>query len=501
MARILIIGGGVAGLSAGITALKHGHKTIICEKHSVAGGNLTGWTRNGYHIDNCIHWLTGTNPNSDLYTLWQEIGALDSVGVYQSENLYTCTKNGDTLSLCSDINLLERRMLALSAQDKKEILAFIRAVKDFALISGIGGENHDKKASIFQYPTILSHLLPYYKMTTGELANRFSHPLLQEFFVSLLGESFGAVAFLCVASTFCFGNGGLPEGGSLAMAQRMAIKFRNAGGEILLRKEAIKIETKNGQAVSVLFADGTQIRADYIILTQDPSAVFGKILKADMPSQLKACYNNKKMQRFSAFQTAFACDLPSLPFSGDFIFELPVNLRKIIGAKRLVLREFSHEPSFAPNNCNVLQSLTFCNENTCKNLIELYEKDRYVYDKTKQNFADAVMQATVKQFPTLDGHLRLLDVWTPATYRKFTNAEIGSFMSFTFPSRLIPRRLDNRIKGIENVIMASQWLQTPGGLPIAATIGKHAIETVNKLEAKRTCKNTLPRYNRKPITT
>lgn len=72
MANIIIIGGGVAGLSAGIYAQLNGHNATIYERHFKAGGNLTGWDRGGYHIDNCIHWLTGTNPATKQYNMWQD---------------------------------------------------------------------------------------------------------------------------------------------------------------------------------------------------------------------------------------------------------------------------------------------------------------------------------------------------------------------------------------------------------------------------------------------
>ena len=62
MSKIVIIGGGVAGLTAGICARLNGYDAVIFEKHRIAGGNLTGWDRGGFHIDNCVHWLTGTNP-------------------------------------------------------------------------------------------------------------------------------------------------------------------------------------------------------------------------------------------------------------------------------------------------------------------------------------------------------------------------------------------------------------------------------------------------------
>ena len=55
-------------------------------------------------------------------------------------------------------------------------------------------------------------------------------------------------------------------------------------------------------------------------------------------------------------------------------------------------------------------------------------------------------------------------------------------MSFALPKGRFPVRQSNRIEGLDNVILATQWQQMPGGLPIAAEGGKRAVETVNELE-------------------
>ena len=90
MATVVIIGGGVSGLSAGIYTRLTGNRAIICEKHTTAGGNLTGWKRGEYTIDNCIHWLTGTNPATKTYKMWKELGALGNVEILQGGSIYTC---------------------------------------------------------------------------------------------------------------------------------------------------------------------------------------------------------------------------------------------------------------------------------------------------------------------------------------------------------------------------------------------------------------------------
>ena len=143
MADIIIIGAGVAGLSAGIHAQLAGHHATVYERHFRAGGNLTGWDRKGYHIDNCIHWLTGTNPVTDFYRMWEDLGALgQGVQVHQPENLYTYERSdGQRLSLNKDLDVLERDMMSLSPKDKKEIRGFVRAIRSVQRLNGMGGKH------------------------------------------------------------------------------------------------------------------------------------------------------------------------------------------------------------------------------------------------------------------------------------------------------------------------------------------------------------------------
>ena len=73
---LLIIGAGIGGLAAGCYAQMNGYQTQIFEMHNLPGGVCTSWKRKGYTFDGCIHHLAGASPNSALYPVWQELGAL-----------------------------------------------------------------------------------------------------------------------------------------------------------------------------------------------------------------------------------------------------------------------------------------------------------------------------------------------------------------------------------------------------------------------------------------
>ena len=308
MSKILIIGGGVSGLSAGIYAQLQGYEAIICERHNIAGGNLTGWDRGGYHIDNCVHWLTGTNPNTKFYKMWEDLGAVGDVEIFKGESLYTCEYGGQRLSLSRDIQKFEKDMLSISPEDKREIRSFIRAIEVFQGLFDIGGKEHNEKVRLGAVLRSAPALIRYYNMTIGKLSNRFKHPLLRFFMRAFWGENFGAFTLIYVFANFCGENGDIPKGGSTAMAERMVERFTSLGGTFLLRKEAVKVEIDNGKARSVIFDDGTSIKANYVVITGDPTKAFGGYLDIPMPKKLKSLYDDSRMMRFSSYHCAFACD-------------------------------------------------------------------------------------------------------------------------------------------------------------------------------------------------
>lgn len=478
MAEILIIGGGVAGLSAGIYAQLSGHHATICERQALAGGNLTGWQRGDYHIDNCIHWLTGTNPKTALYQMWTELGALGKVKVHQPNTLYTYEEGGVCLSVHFDLDKMQEELLSIAPEDEKEIKSLIKAVRAVQSFKKLSGE----KGNVFlRELQALPRLFRYYQMTTGELAARFKNPYMQGFITSMLGKDFAALALLIVFATFCGGNGGIPVGSSLAMAKRMTTRFLNLGGTLMLSKEATAIsEGETGMQI-VEFSDGTMLTADYVVIATEPNVAFEKLLGEAMPTDMDKRYKNPKMPRFSSIHCAFACKTDHLPFHADFIFKLPKKEQAALKTENLIIREFSHEKSFAPEGETIIQSLTFCNETTCREFIEM-RKNPIKYRAKKKELAQIIQNAIERKFPQLSGKLQLIDVWTPATYHRYTNAEIGSYMAFLLPSKTLPKKLNNLVKGRPRVILASQWLQSPGGLPIAAQVGKDAILRINQKE-------------------
>lgn len=483
MAHILIIGGGMAGLSAGIYAAQNGHKATILEKHARTGGNLTGWDRQGYHIDNCIHWLTGTNPATGLHRMWQELGALDGTEILQTPSLYTYTSQGQSLCLTHDLEKLEQDLLAVSPEDREPIRDFTASIRVMQYYLGIGGAGHREEKTGFGLLPFLPRFLRLWRQDVGDLIRPFRSSLIRGFLSSLLTERFGALALIMVFATYTGNNGDLPAGGSTAMAERITGRFLSLGGELFCRKEAVDIRSLRKE-VRVTLQDGQVITGDYVIVTADPAVAFPKLLKKEVPRPFARRYRDPALARFSCLHLAFACDLPALPFCGSQIFSLSPGQRESLASHAVILREFSHEPSFAPEGKSLLQVMLFCSETTARFYLSLAHRPEE-YRREKQRLQQETEAVILEHLPSLAGHLHLLDCWTPATYQRFTGAEMGSFMGFPLRKKHSLAPIDNRTGCPPRVILATQWLEAPGGLPMAARAGKEAVRTMLRREKRR----------------
>ena len=93
---IIIIGAGLAGLSAGCYARMNGYRTTIFEMHNIPGGLCTSWKRKGYTFDGCIHYLLGSRTGY-YHQFFKELGAVQNRPMIDNEEfLRIRSKSGET---------------------------------------------------------------------------------------------------------------------------------------------------------------------------------------------------------------------------------------------------------------------------------------------------------------------------------------------------------------------------------------------------------------------
>lgn len=483
--KIIIIGGGIAGLSAGVYALLAGFDAEIYEKNAIPGGECIGWNRNGYHIDNCIHWLTGTRKNTEMYEVWKKVGALSDDTEYAKINaFYSTISNGQTATLWKDLKRTEEELIAISPEDETEIRKFILfveyskqclfpakkpmemwGVKDYIEM----GKN------MMDFPKVMKE---FGKISLEEYSKRFKSPILQKLMCDYLPNEYCAYAFLVSYATMVDGNGNIPMGASLQMSLRMEKRFKELGGKIYYNSSIKNIEINKKIAAGITLEDGRVVRGDYIIPAVDSYVLFNKLLPDGyMPKEVKAAYDApKKYPTISGFQVAFAVSEDFDRGETVFIDIEPVKVGSRIFS-RMNVKSYGYDPAFVKDGRKVIQT---CISQTDEDYEVWKNLSKAEYKEEKEKLVKEIEKRIQNAFPELTGDLQYLDSWTPLTYERYCNAYHGSYMSFTTRPDAKQLKMKGKVKGIDNLYLAGQWTNSPGGLPVAAASGKFAIQRILK---------------------
>ncbi|KLU60161.1 phytoene desaturase (lycopene-forming) [Peptococcaceae bacterium CEB3] len=480
MKKVIVVGAGIAGLTAGIYARQSGFDVAIYESHTIPGGASTSWRRKGYLFEGGMHWLTGSAPKSPLHKLWREVGALDdSVDIYNRDPFLALEVSGQTVCLYRDIDKLRQHFLQISPADTKEIIRLCGDIKKFTKItmpiSDIKGVKVKTKSSLplsslFGLLPVLPRLSSYANQTAKEFSERFKSPLLQLLFQNIVGPDWNATSMIFTAATLAAGDGGYPKGGSLGMANRMAKYFEKLGGTIHYGKAVREIQVRDGMAYGVI-VDEDLIQADAVIVTQDTLVAIDRLFDSPMrePWAVRMRKNTKPVLN-TFIGIGVKADLSDMPENLTFVTAEPLICGGVPQSAISIINYASYE-GYAPQGCTAVTSIimgdTYDYWKACR--------DNGTYEAEKQKLAEAFIEILAKRYPKTAGKAAVWDVATPLTYERYLGSYKGSWMS-TLGKGSKMESYPTKPESINNVYFAGQRLRTPGGLPVAAETGRKAVQ-------------------------
>lgn len=490
MKKIVIIGGGISGLAAGIYAQQYGFESEIYEKHSITGGQCTGWDRNGIHTDGCIHWLTGSKKGTELYDEWVNCGVLGGdVNILSFDNFGIYYFKEATITLWTDLERLRKEWYEISPEDKEETDKFIDLVKACESMS----MPVSKPMSMMKLGEIMklgmsmkdagAVMSTYAKISCKEYGEHFKHPAIRKLFINVMPEEYAASSFLFSYATLTSGDGGIPEKGSRAMAERMQKRYEELGGKVYTGTPVQEIVIEKNTAVGIKLNNGEMIKSDYVIPACDIKFTFDKLLKGRYHDKVYdvrfADPDNNPSPTCVLCSYAVDADLSELPRTLTFETD-----RYKVGASEFnYMSIINYDWNKQMNTSDKTSISVIVNQNDKDFYIwkDMY-KDNEKYKTEKKRISDELMNKIVEKYPQFKDKITAVDVATPITYERYANAYHGAWMSFMMVPGSKQITHSGKIKGLKNCWLSGQWLMTPGGLPCALATGKFAVMNICKLE-------------------
>ncbi|MGB8357306.1 MAG: NAD(P)/FAD-dependent oxidoreductase [Bacteroidales bacterium] len=491
--EIIIIGAGMAGLSAGCYAQMSGYNTVIFEMDKVPGGLCAAWERKGFTFDISMHMLTGS-VSGPFHQMWEELGVTENFKFQSHNHISQIEGMGKKLLLSTNRKELEDEMLAISPDDAKLIKEFIRIIFGTDLMKAASlkpAELRNLADKLKVIPVILPLIgifSKYNKVTIQQFAARFKDPFMREairFFVDAPGWPMPQFP-MAVMAGYIKGSvteAGTPLGGSHKVALHIAGLYKQLGGEINYSSRVTDLIIENARVTGIKLKDGSMHGADNVIWAGDGHTLIFDILGGKyMNDRIRNMYEKWiPVKPIVHVMIGVDMDLSKEPHRMVFEADEPIN---IAGREHRWLTVLHHcfDPSMAPAGKSAVEVWFDTDYNYWVDIA----KDRAKYKAEKQRIAEYAVKQLEKRWPGFSSKTEVIDVPTPATYMRYTGNWKGSPDGwYLTPENINEMEPIRTLPGLEGLHMAGQWTTTFSGTVIAALSGRQVIQLMCSNEGKK----------------
>jgi phytoene dehydrogenase-like protein len=485
---VIIIGAGVAGLSAGCYARMNGYDVTILEQDARPGGLCTSWERAGYTIHGNVAFLGGSGPGTAFHKIWRELGVVPKIPMFNYDYFAVFEgREGKTFYAHTNIDRLEKHMKDLAPEDQRLIDEFIAGARNFARY-----QMPVEKATELINPADMLRLIltrfpllravrKWKKIALRDFARRFKNPLLRDSFGEfqlMFSDELPAVLILMVLAWSHLNSCGYPLGGAVPFIHSIEDRLLELGGKILCNTRISRILVKDGKAIGVRSEDGSEYFAETVISAADGrTTVFDWLEGRYLNDRIRSCYKRLPVSTTALF-VALGVNMtfPDTPTSAaGFIYWLDEPVM-IGGRKHNTLRPmiYNFDAALAPANKTLLRLLLPTDYEYWKSLAGTPER----YQAEKEAAARTIISLLDRRYPGLASNVDMWDVATPLTFERYTGNRKGSFIGWDLTPKTFMMRMGKTLPGLQNFYLAGHWVEPGGGLPMVALSGRNVVQLI-----------------------
>ncbi len=501
----LIVGGGIAGLTAAAYLTRAGREVLLLERNEKVGGLISGFWQEGFYFDAGVRAF---EDSGILLPMLRQLGLdLDlirspiRIGLKDRSIAFTPEQGLD------DYREMLQHFFPDERADIDRIISEIRRIVGYMdVIYGIENPLFADRLEDKRY--LLTELLPWYlryqrkigkasrlNLPVNEYLSRFTanraliDMITQHFFDQT--PTFFALSYFSLYLDYLY-----PRRGTARLPEQLCQLMRQQGGEIRYRTEIRHVDPLAKIAVS---AEGETFHYRHLIWAADATALYKAVPEGSVEFRAKKQKILNHPDGDSVLTLYSACKLPPKYFAekiGPHGFYTP-ELRGLSALEDtadlkayfdLTTYEISipalREPTLAPEGQTGLIISTRFPYAVAKSYAD---EGRYTeLKKMAEALIPEILDRTI--FPGYKESLLFQTCSTPLTLERINGSKAGALTGWAFTTDGIPS--ENRLKKIPesihtpipDVYQVGQWSFSPAGVPTCILTGRFAADHIIKLD-------------------
>ena len=479
--HVVIVGAGLAGLSAALRLAGAGRKVTVVERESVPGGRNGLLKKDGYAFDTGPSVLTMPDLISDaLACVGEEIK--DWLELVPLEPLYRAFyHDGSTLDVHADTNRMQAEIEKTIGPEEAlgygKYVEFVTKLYKYEMKDFID-RNIDSPLNLLTPNLAKLVALGGFRRLAPKVNQFLKDPRTQKvysFQAMYAGVSpQQALAIYAVIAYMDSVNGVFfPKGGMHAVPRALAGAAAKHGVDFKYNATVTSIEHSNGRATAVITDTQERIECDVVVLNPDLPVAWRELLGRTPPSVKRLTYSpscvtllvgsNKKYDHLAHHNIHFGQ-------SWDGVFDELINKKVLMTDPSLLVTVPTHDdPTLAPSGKSSYYIL-FPTPNLDADID---------WTKRASTYRDEMLRVMEKR--GYNGFIDSIEVekmTTPLDWEKQGMESGAPFASAHTFFQTGPFRPSNLAKGFENVVFAGSGTQPGVGVPMVLISGRLAAERI-----------------------
>ena len=485
--RIVVVGAGLAGLSAAMRLAGAGRSVTVLERADVPGGRAGIWASKGYTFDTGPTVLTMPGLLEDAFT---SVGAKmgDYLDLLPVDPLYRALyPDGSSLDVRAGVDAMavevEQVCGSAEAAGYRRFVGFVSELYELEMKTFID-RNFDNPLGLLGSQLAKLVALGGLRKLAPKVGSYLKDPRTQRVlsFQSMYAglSPYDALAIYAVISYMDSVAGVFfPRGGMHAIPKAMAAAAEAAGVTIRYGADVERVETSNGRATGVLIRGGDRIAADAVVLTPDAPVAFRELL----PDTAAGRIWTRRLPHLKYSPSCFlllAGSSASYPGAAHHTISFGAAWRRTFD--EIISRgELMSDPSLLVTCATASDpSLAPPGRDTYYVLVPTPNLDaRIDWATVGPRYRDEVVETMERRgWIGFELAIEVETTTTPADWRARGMERGAPFAASHTFSQTGPFRVPNMAAGLENVVLAGSGT-TPGvGVPMVLLSGRLAAERI-----------------------
>ncbi len=529
---VLVVGGGIAGLTSAAYLSKDGYKVLLCEKEKKAGGLVNSFNFKGFTFDGGIRAVENSGI---LFPMLRQLG----LEIEFVKNNISIGIENDVIKLVSEDSLFEYQNL-LNRQFPNEIDSIEKIINDIKrvmqymdILYGIDNPifldlKNDKE---YLFKTILPWLFKYI-MTIKKIGNLKTpiYEYLQKYtsnntLIDMIAQHFfeETPAFFALSYFSLYLDYYYPKGGTGVIVDKMEKFILDNSGEIKKETEICSIDPQTRHAEDF---NGNKFSYKKLIWAADLKNLYNILdvnslrdirikekvsaRKKDLSDKIGGdsvltLYLTVDMEK-GYFENIFAGHFFYTPLKKGLLKLNPDDLKNKSSGNEC--HNYSTDKDAIINwikqyyelttyeiSCPVMRDTSLAPEGKTGLIISTLMEYSLVKHISKMGFYDEfkrisqesiinTLEATI--FPGIKTNIIDQFISTPLTLERLTGNSGGAITGWAFTNDFIPavnnlpKVATSVLTPVPDTFQAGQWVFSPSGFPISVLTGKLAADKVKK---------------------